>query len=272
METIVSFCTDWPCLAAGPLARVEDQVNGWGNWYQPFSAPCPRTLADTARAQFCSLVFLPLAISPRPILFSMFVSSIVYCPGPETVAKGDKAVWEPFLMMDDDQLICYYSTQVDPKCNQKLSHKTTKDLRDWSVEVDDVAFPNTDKRPEMAVVAYSPVSKKYAMTLEHCGSPLTGGCPVYYKASSDPLDFASATEQPIIPYNGGINPNRNPRVIWTAEPGMDGRGIFIANGGGREEVFVNTDDLDPNSWKPVKVGRWAAYTARIDFDKSVILS
>ncbi|KAG5743981.1 hypothetical protein H9Q70_013308 [Fusarium xylarioides] len=253
-----------------PLARVEDQVNGWGNWYQPFLYTLPQDfggyskgtilLAGVSTPRNLTEAYIVLYASENEGKDWEFVSRIVYGPGPETVTKGDKAVWEPFLMMHNDQLICYYSTQVDPKCNQKLSHKTTKDLRNWGAEVDDVAFPNTDKRPGMAVVAYSPVSKKYVMTFEYCGGPLTGGCPVYYKVSSDPLDFASATEQPIIPNNGGLNPNGNPRVIWTPEPGMDGKGIFIANGGSREEVFVNTDALDPNGWKPVNVGQWAAYS------------
>ncbi|KAF5587535.1 hypothetical protein FPANT_6880 [Fusarium pseudoanthophilum] len=171
-----------------------------------------------------------------------FVSRTVSGPGPETVAKA--------------YLLLLHTSRS--RCNQKLSHKTTKDLRNWSAEVDDVAFPNTDKRPGMAVVAYSPVSKKYAMTFYYCGGPLKGGCPVYYKVSSDLLDFVSATEQPIIPYNVGINPNGNPRVIWTPEPGMDGKGIFIANGGSWEEWaayprdvrFIQTPDDSPSKGQP----------------------
>ena len=84
------------------------------------------------------------------------------------------------------------------------------------------------------------------MTFEYCGGPLTGGCPVYYKVSEDPLAFGAATAQPIIPDNGGLNPNGSPFVIWTQEPGQTDRGIFIANENSREEIFVNTDAVDPN--------------------------
>ena len=36
--------------------------------------------------------------------------------------------------------------------------------------------------------------------------------------------------------------------------------MFIANGASREEVFINTDALDANGWKPVNVGQWSAYS------------
>ncbi|RBQ69401.1 hypothetical protein FVER14953_20936 [Fusarium verticillioides] len=41
---------------------------------------------------------------------------------------------------------------------------------------------------------------------------------------------------------------------------MGVEGVFIANGGSREEVFVDTDALDPNGYKPVNFGQWAAYS------------
>ncbi|EWG42659.1 hypothetical protein FVEG_04411 [Fusarium verticillioides 7600] len=173
-----------------PLARVEDQVNGLGNWHQPILY----TLAQDFGGYSEGTILLAGVSAPRNlteayiVLYASenegkdweFVSRIVYGPGPETVAKGDKAIWEFFLMMYDHQLICYCSTQVDPN---------------------------------MAIVAYSPVSKKYFMTFEYCGGPLIGGCPIYYKVSKDPLAFGSAAAQPIIPNDGQLNPNDNLRVI-----------------------------------------------------------
>ncbi|SCO76737.1 related to BNR/Asp-box repeat domain protein [Fusarium oxysporum] len=256
-----------------PFSRVQDQVNGWGNWYQPFLYALPQDfggysqgtilLAGVSTPRNLTEAYIDLYASKNQGKDWEFVSHIVYGPGPETVKQGDRAVWEPFLMMHNGQLVCYFSTQVDPKYNQKLSHKTTKDLRQWSEAVDDVAYPNTNQRPGMATVAYSPISKKYVMTFEYCGGPLTGGCPVYYKVSNDPLAFGSATAQPIIPNDGQLNPNGSPFVIWTPEPGKKGSGIFIANGNSREEVFVNTDVVDPNGWKPVNVGQWSAYSREL---------
>ncbi|KAM0543953.1 hypothetical protein ACHAPJ_012048 [Fusarium lateritium] len=236
-----------------PFARVEDQVNGWGNWYQPFLYALPQDfggykkgtilLAGVSTPRNLTEAYIDLYASENQGKDWEFVSHIVYGPGPETVSQGDQAVWEPFLMMHKGQLVCYYSTQVDPKFNQKLSHKTTKNLRKWSKAVDDVAYPNDNQRPGMASVAYSPVSKKYV--------------------SNDPLNFGAATAQPIIPNDGKLNPNGSPFVIWTREPGKKGKGIFIANGNSREEVFVNTDALDPKGWKPVNVGQWSAYSREL---------
>lgn len=254
-----------------PFSRVEDQVNGWGNWYQPFLFSLPTDfggypmgtilLAGVSTPRNLSEAYIDLYASTNQGQDWEFVSHIVYGPGPETTTQGDKAVWEPFLMMYEGQLICYYSSQADPKYNQKLSHKTTNDLREWSEEVDDVVKDDLEQRPGMATVAYSPISKKYVMTFEFCG--LDGGCPVHHKASQDPLQFSAAPDYPLIPGDSGLNPSGGPYVIWTSEPGKENEGIFIANGNSREEVFVNTDALDPNGWKPVDVGQWSAYSREL---------
>lgn len=254
-----------------PFSRVEDQVNGWGNWYQPFLYSLPEDfggysmgtilLAGVSTPRNLSQAYIDLYASTNQGKDWEFVSHIVYGPGPETTTQGDKAVWEPFLMMHEGQLICYYSTQADPKYNQKLSHKTTNNLREWSGEVDDVASDNFEHRPGMATVAYSPISKKYVMTFEFCG--LNGGCPVHHKVSQDPLQFGAAAALPLIPGDSNLNPAGSPYVIWVPEPGKENEGIFIANGNSREEVFVNTDSVDPNGWKPVDVGQWSAYSREL---------
>lgn len=254
-----------------PFSRVEDQVNGWGNWYQPFLYSLPQDfggypkgtilLAGVSTPRNLSQAYIDLYASTNLGKDWEFVSHIVYGPGPETTTTGDKAVWEPFLMMHEGQLICYYSTQADPKYNQKLSHKTTNNLRDWSTEVDDVIKDDFEQRPGMATVAYSPVSKKYVMTFEVCG--LDGGCPVHHKVSQDPHQFGDASDYPLVPGNSGLNPEGSPYVIWTPEPGNESAGIFIANGNSREEIFVNTDALDQNGWKPIDVGQWSAYSREL---------
>ncbi|KAH7075740.1 hypothetical protein BKA63DRAFT_413624 [Paraphoma chrysanthemicola] len=252
------------------FSRVNDQINGWGNWYQPFLYTLPQAfggypagtilLAGVSTPRSLAQAYIDLYASTNQGTDWQFVSHIVYGPGPETIARGDKAVWEPFLLLYQGQLICYYSTQVDPNHNQKLAHKTTTDLRNWSNEVNDVAKTDTNARPGMATVAYSPISKKYVMTFEFCGGPLTSGCPVYYKVTNNPLNFDSAIEQPIIPNDGNLNPNGSPFVIYVSKGAT---GIFIANGNSREEIFVNTDAVDPNGWKPVDVGQWSAYSREL---------
>jgi hypothetical protein len=273
--------TYWPIYKStdggasySPLSRVQDQVNGWGNWYQPNLYALPQDLGGYPKGTILlSGVSTPRDLSQAYIeLYASkdngtnweFVSHIAYGAGPETINNGDKAVWEPFFMMYQGKLVCYYSTQTDSKHAQKLVHVTTTDLRNWSAEVEDVATSNYGDRPGMTTVAYSPKSKKYVMTFEYCGGPVASGCPVYWKNATNPLAFGSVTPQPILPNGGGSNPNSSPYIIWTPAPGFtDGRGIFIMNGASREEVFLNRDAVDPNGWKPVNVNHWSAYSREL---------
>ncbi|KAM0269837.1 hypothetical protein ACHAQH_009639 [Verticillium albo-atrum] len=253
-----------------PFSRVEDKVNGWGNWWNPHLYALPKAFGGfPAGTILISGVSLPRDYREGYIdLYASrnggkdweFVSHIVYGPGPITVRNGDKAIWEPFIMLHEDKLICYYSTQVDPKHAQKLSHKTSTDLRNWSAEVDDVASSIYAERPGMTVVAYSPISKKYVMSFENCDDAVYGGCPTYYKISDSPLTFQSAAKLLVNPGNVNDAPNSNPYIIWTPEPGRTNEGIFILSGGSREELFINTDALNPNGWKPVNVNQWSAYS------------
>lgn len=173
------------------LSRVDDQVNGWGAWYQPNLYTLPQDfggypagtilLSGTSTPRNLSEAYIDLYASTDGGVSWKFLSHVVYGPGPETTTNGDKAVWESFLMMYDGQLVCYYSSQVDPNHAQKLAHKTSDNLKNWNEEVNDVAQPNYSDRPGMATVAYSPKSGKYVMTFEYCGGPIASGCPVYHK-------------------------------------------------------------------------------------------
>ncbi|KAI7107259.1 hypothetical protein KC340_g10490 [Hortaea werneckii] len=261
--------TSWPIQRSTdggatflPLSRVEDTAHGVGNWYQPFLYSLP----EDFRGYAAGTILISGATTPRNLseawitLYAStdqgvtweYVSDIVYGLGPETITNGDKAVWEPYLMMYEGNLICYYLSQVDPEHAQKLVYKSTSDLKTWGDEVDVVAEPNYGARPGMAVVAHSEDFGKYVMTYEYCGAP-EGGCPVYYKASFSPLDFQSVQGLPLVP---GGNAASGPYVIWTRD--YNGDGVFIASATSREELFLNTDSVDSNGWKPVDVGQWAA--------------
>nr|CDI55903.1 uncharacterized protein BN887_06224 [Melanopsichium pennsylvanicum 4] len=74
--------------------------------------------------------------------------------GEKVVPKnGETPVWEPFLLVNKDQLICYYSDQRDPRYGQKLVHQTTSDLKNWGNIVDDVTESAYSDRPGMVIVA-----------------------------------------------------------------------------------------------------------------------
>lgn len=253
-------------------SRVHDQVNGWGLAYQPFLY-----YVDSAFGGYeAGTILIAGASVPRNLSHAWidlyastdsgeswdFVSHIVYGPGPETVTNGNQAVWEPFLEIFKGQMVCHYSTQVDPAHAQKLSHKTSSDLVNWSEEVDDVAQPNYGDRPGMTTVAHIESTGKYIMTFEYCGGPITSGCPVYYKVADSPLEFGNVDPTPIVSNDSSkIIPNGSPYVIWTPHPDRsDGSGLIIANGNSAEQVFVNEDSADANGWKAVDVGQWSAYS------------
>ncbi|KAF4459719.1 bnr asp-box repeat domain [Fusarium albosuccineum] len=189
-----------------------------------------------------------------------FASHVVYAPGPETTKNGDKAVWEPFLLMHNGELVCYYSDQRDESHAQKLSHIVTKDLKSWSDPVDDVAHSEYKHRPGMTTVAHIESVDKYIMTFELCDGP-DGGCPSYFKVSSSPYDFGSAEEHKILSNDTDTNPGSSPFVIWTPHPERDdGSGLVIMNGSGREEVFINEDTAEPDGWKMVDVKQWTSHS------------
>ncbi|KAF2151512.1 glycoside hydrolase family 93 protein [Myriangium duriaei CBS 260.36] len=247
--------------------RVYDQVNGWGNRYQPFLFTLPQPMGDFDAGTILlagasvpsdlSQAYIDLYVSSDAGSSWEWISHIAYGSGPETVDNGNKAVWEPFLLLYNSQLVCYYSDQTDPAHAQKLVLVTTTDLKSWSAPTDVVAQPNYGDRPGMATVAYSEMSKKYVLTFEYCGGPNAPGCPVYHKVSDNPLEFGSVAPLALTPGNTN-GPNGSPYVIWT--PSSSGEGIFVATGSNVESLYVNTDAVDPNGWMPVDVGQWAAYS------------
>ncbi len=93
-----------------------------------------------------------------------FVSHIIYGTGPETIQNGDRAIWEPFTMIYNGQMVICCSDQRDPKHSQKISYATSKDLKKWSVSQDVVSYPTQTDCPGMPIIAYVPSTGKYNMT------------------------------------------------------------------------------------------------------------
>ncbi|KAK2812628.1 hypothetical protein FQN50_001274 [Emmonsiellopsis sp. PD_5] len=257
-------------LTWSEFSRVEDTVNGWGLRYQPTLYALPQDfggypagtilLSSASVPVDLSQAYIDLYASQDGGLTWEFVSHIAYGAGPETIRDGNDAIWEPFFLMHEGQLICYYSDQRDPLHAQKLLHVTTSDLRTWSEPVDDVAHAEFGNRPGMAIVAHIESTNKYIMTYEICGPP---GCVVNYKVSDSPLTFGSAPDTPLVV--GDVVPYGSPYVIWTPHPDRtDGSGLIIMNGSNREEVFVNEDAADPNGWRMVNVGQWSAYSRQLN--------
>ncbi|KAH7359955.1 hypothetical protein BKA66DRAFT_472017 [Pyrenochaeta sp. MPI-SDFR-AT-0127] len=192
-----------------------------------------------------------------------FASHAVHAPGPETVRNGDKAVWEPFFLMHEGKLICFYSSQRDEKYAQKLEHITTTNLKDWSEPTNDVTYPTYGYRPGMTTVAHIKSTGKYIMTYELCGTS-DGGCPAYYKVASSPFEF-NAVEGKRIVANTGENPGSSPYVIWTENPNRtDGSGVLIMNGGQNDAVYINDDSAAADGWRRFDIAQKSAHSRTLE--------
>src|ERR1700753_431027 len=154
------------------------------------------------------------------------------------IARGGKAlpnngltpVWEPFLMIYKGKLIYYYSDQRDSKHGQKLVHQTSSDLLTWDSPVNDAAWNDYKYRPGMTTIVHLP-NGQYIITYETCGAP--GGCPVYFRLSSDPTKFNSAAEHSLKDQEGK-QPSGSPYVVWSPAGGSNG--TIVVSSGSHSEV------------------------------------
>lgn len=251
------------------FVNVTDQVNGWGLRYQPHFYILEEDVGDyEAGTLLLSGMSVPADLSEAwlDIYASVnggldwdFVSHVAYAPGPETVTNGNKAVWEPFFVMRDGVLICYYSDQRDPLHAQKLVHVTTTDLINWSEPVNDVAMENYEARPGMITVAHIKSTDQYIMTYEICA--IGPGCPAYFKVAQSPYDFGSAEAFELRESSGERTPGSAPFVIWTPHPDRDdGSGLILMNGASDGGIFINEDDASPDGWRVVDVGQMSSHS------------
>jgi hypothetical protein len=123
-----------------PQGTVPNVGDGAGVWLQPFLYELPRAFAGLPKGavlcagnslgDFSSTSIELYASIDRGVTWQ-FLSTIAQggAPVPE---NGNTPVWEPFLLLHRDRLICYYSDQRDPKYGQKLAHQTSRDLRHWA--------------------------------------------------------------------------------------------------------------------------------------------
>ncbi|KAH6625210.1 Sialidase [Boeremia exigua] len=255
------------------FSQVQDQVNGWGNRYQPHFFVLPETFgqypAGTVIVGGMSVrkdlaeAWLDIYASTDNGKTWTFVSHAVHAPGPETVNNGDKAVWEPFFLVHQGQLVLHFSDQRDERYAQKLAHITTTNLKDWSEPVNDVTYPSYGYRPGMTTVAHIRSTGQWIMTYELCGSP-DPGCPSYYKVASSPLAFDTVQGR-LLKADTGENPGSAPYVIWTEHPERDdGSGVIILNGAQNQAVYVNEDSAEPDGWRRVNTEQHSAHSRSLE--------
>jgi hypothetical protein len=158
-----------------PLYRSDDDGRTWakqssvpdpstasGVYLQPFLYELPRAFAGLPKGallfacnwlgkNFGSTTIQLYASTDRGLTWE-FLSTVAQ-GGPANTTNGATPVWEPFLLLHNDNLICYYSDQRDPNFGQKLAHQTSTDLYNWGPVVDDATGTAYAERPGMTTVA-----------------------------------------------------------------------------------------------------------------------
>lgn len=231
------------------ISRVHDQAQPQnGLRYQPFLYVLPKAFAGwPAGTVLLSGSSIPTDLATTQIeLYAStdkgvtwkFVSHIA--AGGEAIPNnGLTPVWEPFLMLHENKLICYYSDQrQNATYGQKMVHQTTTDGKNWGPVVNDITHSTYTDRPGMPVVSLLP-SGKYMMTYEYGGGPTNSSTyefPVFYRLSADPEKFGSAKDHQLITTDGTI-PKGSPYNVWTPTGGKNG--TIIVSCGTSSDIYIN---------------------------------
>jgi hypothetical protein len=188
-----------------------------------------------------------------------FVSSIA-SGGRAVPNNGETPVWEPFLMVYQNQLVCYYSDQRDSAHGQKMVHQVSTNGLSWGGVVNDVTYSAYTARPGMPTVAALP-NGKWIMTYEYGGGPGFSNYqfPVYYRISDSPLTFNSAPGYPIT--INGVTPTSSPYVVWSPAGGANGTIAVSAHSS--TQVFINTKLGDRGSRVAYNTPQSGAYSRHL---------
>lgn len=254
------------------ISKVRDQVNGWGLRYQPFLYEMPVSVGKyPAGTILCAGNSIPTDLNYTKIdVYASFDKgytwkfvSHVASGGAAIPDNGIPAIWEPFIMWYEGQIVIYYSDQRDPANGQKLVHQTSKDLLTWEAPVDDVAYPTYTDRPGMTTVTHLP-NGKYMMTYEYGGGPTVSGTgysfPVYYRINENPLHFNSSVGYPVVS-NDGIQPVSSPYITWSPVGGVNG--TIVVSSGTYSQVFTNQALGDVSAWTTVPTPEGISYTRHL---------
>lgn len=214
-----------------------------------------------------------------------------------TIATGPNQahdpVWEPYLMMYQGQLVCYYSDEndylgydsttgaatIDPdnatatdSGGQILAHRTWNGSGSWSSPVVDVAGDTVAMgggkteigggRPGMTNIV--PTSDgKWLLTYEYWG----GGDSVRYKVAGSPLQFYATggadgtgiSSLPVSSGSGALATGGSPVVV--ARP--DGSLVYNAAGSG--DVWVDSSGSSTGAWKEYKTSMPSGYSRDLQY-------
>ena len=205
----------------------------------------------------------------------------------ENTTHQNDPVWEPFLMVYDGQLVCYYSDEnefdwstynketgaiqlhaengTDPEdggSGQILAHKTWDGASaSWGdVVVDEAGFELKGKyagggRAGMTTVAHT-TDGKWLMTFEWWNGWESN---VQYKIADNPLEFSKVDRQPISKLSGGLSTGGSPVLVELP----DGRILYNAAGSG--DIWVNETGASDGTWKRYKTSVGSGYSRNMQY-------
>ncbi|KAH7103369.1 BNR/Asp-box repeat protein, partial [Auriculariales sp. MPI-PUGE-AT-0066] len=226
------------------LSNITDTENGWGLRYQPHLYELPIDIGGfSAGTILAAGNSIPTDLSQTQIDVYASLDKGRTWTFVSHVASGGRAipenqetpVWEPYLLVYQNQLVIYYSDQRDPAHGQKLVHQVTDDLISWGPVVDDFASPTYSDRPGMSTVAALP-NGKWILVYEFGGAPEINFA-AYWRISDSPLTFASATGYNIRATTGEQTQS-SPVVVWTPYGGTNGTLVVSVNN--HNGLFINT--------------------------------
>jgi hypothetical protein len=170
------------------------------------------------------------------------------------------AVWEPYLMVYNNQLVAYYSDEhennfftgsgVNNEGGQILAHKTSSDGVNWNAAVNDVGTNFYSGRPGMTTIVPT-TDNKWMLTFEYWG----GGANTRIKYCTTPITCD--------PNDGGVGApgahGGSPVLLKLP----DGRIVYNAAGSG--SVWVNASGSSTGAWKQYQTPVQSGYSRNLQF-------
>jgi len=180
------------------------------------------------------------------------------------VTGGNSAqdpVWEPYLLVYNNQLVAYYSDEQESNFftgaattsnegGQILAHRTSTNGTSWSASISDVGTNFYAGRPGMTTIVPT-TDSKWLLTFEYWG----GGANTRYKVCTTPVTCD--------PADGGL-----------AAPGAQGGspvllklpdGRIAYNAAGSASVWVNATGSSAGSWVEYQTPIAAGYSRNLQY-------
>jgi hypothetical protein len=170
-------------------------------------------------------------------------------------------VWEPYLMVYNNQLVAYYSDEQESNFftgsaattnegGQILAHKTSSNGTTWGTAVSDVGTNFYGGRPGMTNIVPT-TDGKWILTFEYWG----GGANTRYKICATPITCDPADGGTGFPGALGGSP------VLLKLP--DGRIVYNAAGSG--SVWVNATGSSTGAWKQYQTPVASGYSRNLQY-------